>query len=48
MGMAPVKRVVNVAGSVKKLLPILISRQKKPGPSPLLSIVKLETWYTGK
>ena len=46
MVMARVKRAVNVAGSVKNKLPIPISRQKRPGKLPLLSIVKLEMWYT--
>ena len=46
MDIGPVKRVANVAGSVRKLLLTLISRPKRPGPSPLLSIVKLEMWYT--
>ena len=46
MVMARVKRAVNVAGSVKNKLPIPISRQKRPGKSPLLSTVKLEMWYT--
>ena len=42
----PVKKLVNVAGSVEKLQHIQILRLERPGKLPLQLIAKQEMWST--